>query len=122
MQCNAGYTSNEERTYCIQCEKGYYNPNIGSNFRICPNGTISNYKGAKYCTICPKGSTSNYNHTRCEACPAGYYAPSLSTPACLPCKEGYYSSLPGSSSCIQCSPGKTSKEASSKCYDIEILK
>ena len=100
--CLAGFITSYDRTRCIKCSAGFYEPNNGAfctnpdscSCRKCPDGNVCPSAGATTYQKCPAGSIANYERTGCTRCAPGTYT----------AEAGWYCKVPNCS-CNKCPSG-----------------
>lgn len=88
VRCNPGEYAAAGQTSCLQCDKGFYCPNVSLASPLpCFNGTY----------------TDTVGQTQCQLCTAGHFCPFASQGE-QPCENGTYSKN-GSTVCTECPGG-----------------
>lgn len=115
--CLPGTTLNGNKSLCISCEPGYYDPYFneiqreipGSGFPnsnkqycvACAPGKISDIQRASECSPCLPGKFSSmYGQSQCISCPVHTFSNSLQASKCDLCPHGGYTLYSGSVSCM----------------------
>ena len=119
LGCTKGRGPNHDRTYCIDCNVGYYSNSIGTDCLPCPVGSSVEKNGSVSCTQCVAGKyapTPGYHE--CSRCPTGTYSNIEGASQCILCPEDTFLAGTGSkkiTDCINCPSGSKAERGSSSC-------
>jgi hypothetical protein len=109
-QCDVGYRSDANDALCWPCSNGTFTNVKGQRqCSICPVATYSNISAASICTSCAAGTYNNLTgQSSCSACPIGFASTSNGQSICSTCNGGTYANVSGMSYCTLCDTGSYS--------------
>lgn len=90
--CSKGLGVVNSKPYCVICQNGKFNDEIGNVCKKCDYGYSTQSSGA----------------FECEECSVGLYANVIGSVSCFECQTGKYSDITGATSCKLCEKGKYS--------------